>query len=233
MEQQFSNFDILKLDLNKTQWGVFFEYVQKNGILQRLDNFLSEEKNTKTIWPDSSKIFNAMELTNFENIKIIILGQDPYHTPNVAMGLAFGHDQGNKKIQPSLKNIYKEMKSCGYSVNEKSGDLTKWATQGVLLLNTALTVVEKKPGSHSKEWKEFTKAIIKFLSDHVPNMVVVLWGNHAQKYEPLFDAKKHKIIKSAHPSPLSATKGFFGSDPFTKCNEQLKIWNMTEIDWNL
>lgn len=216
---------------NKSGWSPFFVDRIKDGIIPELNKFLQNEK--CTIFPEPNKIFNAMVTTKLIDIKVIIIGQDPYHTPGAAMGLAFSHEDGHKKIQPSLKNIYKEVIACGYKVNPKSGDLSKWANQGVFLINTALTVQQGKPNSHSKEWVKFTEKLFSFINEKVKHSVVIMWGNHAQSYEKYFDSSRHKIMKSAHPSPFSANSGFFGSKPFIICNEQLKIWGMKEIDWNL
>jgi uracil-DNA glycosylase len=218
---------------NKSGWAPFFESIVADKTLSILNDFLRKEAKEFTIYPEPNKIFNAMILTKLVDIKVIIIGQDPYHTPGAAMGLAFSHEKDCKKIQPSLKNIYAELKSCGYKVNEKSGDLTKWAEQGVFLINTALTVRQGKPNSHSKEWESFTKKLFAFLNKNIKRSVVVMWGGHAQSYENLFDASRHKLIKSVHPSPLSAHSGFFGSKPFTLCNKQLKTWGIKEVDWNL
>jgi uracil-DNA glycosylase len=225
---------ILQKSLNAGlgSWTPFFENISSN-IISKLDAFLEIEYRTKNVYPEPSKIFNALILTPLNKIKVVIIGQDPYHTKNVATGLAFGHSPENKKIQPSLKNIHKELESCGYKVNNKSGDLVRWATQGVLLINTALTVIEGKPNSHSNEWKLFTTELLKFVSKNVDHAVIILWGNYAQKYENMFDPTKHKFIKSAHPSPLSATNGFFGSEPFLKCNKFLTEWGIDVVDWNL
>jgi len=218
---------------SKSGWASFFEDLLKDKTLSIINKFLQKEAEERVIYPDPDKIFNAMILTKLVDIKVIIIGQDPYHSPGAAMGLAFSHDKDCKKIQPSLKNIYKEMKSCGYKVNDYSGDLTKWANQGVFLINTALTVQQGKPNSHSEIWRSFTKKLFTFINTKIKNSVVIMWGAHAQSYENLFDSTRHKIIKSAHPSPLSAHNGFYGSKPFIVCNEQLKLWGVDEIDWKL
>lgn len=218
---------------NKSGWAPFFESITTDKTLSILNDFLRKEAKESTIFPEPNKIFNAMILTKLTDIKVVIIGQDPYHNPGAAMGLAFSHDKDYKKIQPSLKNIYTELESCGYKVNKKSGDLTKWAKQGVFLINTTLTVRQGKPNSHSKEWKDFTNKLFIFLNKNIKRLIVVMWGSHAQSYENLFDTTRHKLIKSVHPSPLSAHAGFFGSKPFILCNKQLKIWGMKEIDWNL
>lgn len=217
----------------KSGWDVFFKAVIKDKTISTLNAFLRQENETFNIYPPPEKIFNAMILTKLQDVKVIIIGQDPYHTPGAAMGLAFSHENDYGKVQPSLRNVYKELVDCGYKVNTKSGDLTKWAKQGVFLINTALTVRQGQANSHSKEWIPFTEKLFKFMNEQLTHCVVIMWGAHAQSYAKYFDSKKHKKLMSSHPSPFSANAGFFGSKPFLKCNEQLKAWKMKEIDWNL
>ena len=218
---------------NKSGWAPFFVDRIDDKTIGAINKFLQDESKKCAIYPEPKKIFNAMILTKLTDIKVIIIGQDPYHTPGAAMGLAFSHEKDCKKIQPSLQNIYEELISCGYKVNAKSGDLTKWTQQGVFLINTALTVQQGKPNSHSKEWEKFTEKLFTFMNEKIKRSVVIMWGAHAQSYEKYFDATRHEMIKSPHPSPFSAHKGFFGSKPFIMCNKQLKKWGMEEIDWNL
>ena len=177
--------------------------------------------------------FAALNTTSLENVKVVILGQDPYHNYNQANGLSFSVKNG-VTIPPSLKNIFKELQSdLGYKI-PTSGDLELWAKQGVLLLNATLTVRAHKPGSHQKiGWETFTDKIISLISEKYEHIVFILWGNFAQQKVKLIDEKKHFIIKSVHPSPFSARNGFFGSKPFSKCNEYLTSVKKENIDWNL
>lgn len=198
-----------------------------------LKAFLIEEKKKYNIFPPGSKIFAAFNYTTFENVRVVILGQDPYHGPNQANGLCFSVSDGIRK-PPSLQNIYKELNNdLGYPIAE-SGNLEKWARQGVLLLNATLTVRASQAGSHqNKGWENFTDAVISSLSAEKENLVFILWGKFAQNKEGMIDSKKHHIIKSAHPSPFSVYRGFFGSKPFSKTNDYLKQTNQMEINWEL
>jgi len=183
----------------------------------------SERKNGKIIYPKDENVLKAIELSDFEGVRVVILGQDPYHGPGQAMGLAFSVPDG-VKIPPSLKNIFKEMKrDLGKSI-PKSGNLTTWAEEGVLLLNTVLTVEKGKAGSHKGiGWEKFTNTIIKQLSDQRKGIVFVLWGRQAQEKEILIDTNKHFVLKSPHPSPFSAHKGFFGNGHFSKIRKLLGV----------
>lgn len=185
----------------------------------------------KAIFPPSTHVFNAFALTPFDTVKVVILGQDPYHGDDQAHGLSFSV-QDNVRTPPSLKNIYKELASdLGVPIPE-SGNLEHWATQGVLLLNATLTVESGKPGSHQKlGWERFTDAVIKKLSDKKEHVVFLLWGAYAHTKESLIDASKHLILKAPHPSPLSAYSGFFGSKPFSKTNEYLTQHGIKPIAW--
>ena len=195
------------------------------------ENLLLAKQN-EIIYPPMNLLFNAFELTPFDKTKVIILGQDPYHGQNQAMGLSFSVPKG-VRIPPSLINIFKELKmEFGYEI-PKSGDLTNWAKQGVLLLNSSLSVAANKPNSHSKfGWQIFTDSVIKHLSDKRQNLVFMLWGNYAKAKAALIDENRHLILKAAHPSPL-AGGAFFGCGHFAKCNEYLKTHNKGEIDWDL
>jgi uracil-DNA glycosylase len=193
---------------------------------------LKTEKALKsTIYPKGSLIFNAFEQTPFDKVKVVILGQDPYHNPGQAMGLSFSVPDGVKP-PPSLVNIYKELnKDIGMPI-PSTGNLTKWAQQGVLLLNAALTVRANEPASHSKiGWMEFTDNVIKIISNQKKEVVFLLWGNFAQQKQVLIDATKHKILKAAHPSTLSANNGFFGCNHFSSTNLYLTEKNKNPIDW--
>lgn len=199
----------------------------------KLKKFLIEEKDKYTIFPPGSEIFAAFNFTSFDNVRVVILGQDPYHGPNQANGLCFSVRDGIRK-PPSLQNIFKELNNdLGYPIPE-SGNLEKWAKQGVLLLNATLTVRAAQAGSHqNKGWENFTDKIIFSLSDKKEKLVFILWGKFAQDKENLIDTQKHFVIKSPHPSPFSADRGFFGSKPFSKTNAYLKQTNQQEIKWQL
>lgn len=196
-----------------------------------LREFLKKEYSTKTVFPDMYNIFYALKLTPLKDIKVVILGQDPYHEQGQAMGLSFSVPNG-VKIPPSLVNIFKEIKSeYGYELN--TGDLTGWAKQGVLLLNAVLTVREGVANSHKdKGWEFFTDAVVKKVSDLTSGVVFILWGANARKKSFLIDKSKHLILESAHPSPLSAYNGFFGCGHFKKANEYLSSVGKTQIDWS-
>jgi uracil-DNA glycosylase len=198
-----------------------------------LKAFLVEEKKKHTIFPKGSMIFSAFNKTPFDKVKVVILGQDPYHGENQANGLCFSVSDGIKK-PPSLENIFKELKAdLGFSIPTK-GNLEKWALQGVLLLNATLTVRAHQAGSHQKKgWEIFTDAVIKILSAKKEGLVFILWGNYARAKENLIDASKHSILKAAHPSPFSAYNGFFGCRHFSKTNELLQNQGLVPIDWNL
>lgn len=193
----------------------------------------TEKLQGKTIYPRGQNIFNAFNLTPFDNVKVLLLGQDPYHGPNQAHGLCFSVQKGVVP-PPSLINIFKELKEDIGMAMPNNGDLTKWALQGVLLLNASLTVRAGEPMSHSKiGWASFTDAVIKKVSDKKEHVVFILWGKFAQEKISLIDGDKHYIIKSAHPSPLSATTGFFGSKPFSTTNDYLVKKGVAPIDWKL
>ena len=186
-----------------------------------------------TIYPPKDQIFRALELTPPESVKAVIIGQDPYHGQGQANGLAFSVNPG-VKVPPSLRNIFKELHNdVGCSI-PKSGNLTKWAKEGVLLLNTALTVRAHRANSHKDcGWTWFTDNVIKILSDRRENLVFILWGGNARSKKPLIDRSKHLVLECAHPSPLSAYNGFFGCRHFSKTNEYLAAHGKTPIDWQL
>ncbi len=200
-----------------------------------LKEFLVREKaEKKIIYPPGSQIFAAFDTTPFEKVKVVILGQDPYHGPNQAHGLCFSVNDGIP-FPPSLKNIFKELLNDIPEFSApRSGNLTKWAEQGVLLLNATLTVRGSEAGSHqNKGWENFTDEVIRQLSERRAHLVFILWGNFAQSKARLIDSGKHCIIKSAHPSPLSAFNGFFGSKPFSQTNTYLIENHIEPIDWIL
>ena len=208
--------------------------LNNNGFFDSLNkpiSFLEKELlDNKDISPAIENIFNAFKYCNFESTKVVIFGQDPYFQSGIANGLAFSVDE-DQIIPASLKNIYKEIKDDIGPSKNKSGCLKSWAKQGVLLLNTALTVEVSKPGSHSNiGWDNFIYDIIKLINNK-PNVVFILWGKHAQKYIRYLNNKNHLILYGPHPSPLSAYRGFFGSKHFSKCNNYLIRNNLKEIDW--
>lgn len=192
---------------------------------------LEEKRKGLVLYPPGKEIFNAFNLTPFHQVKVVILGQDPYHGRGQAHGLCFSVPKGITP-PPSLKNIFKEIKDdVGIEIPEEKGDLTGWAKQGVLLLNALLTVRAGEPASHHNiGWEQFTDTVIKKLSDEREHLVFILWGKFAQQKESLIDARKHLILKSAHPSPFSATK-FFGNKHFSKTNEYLARNGTEKIDW--
>lgn len=198
----------------------------------KIREFLKSEYSAHTIFPSMYDIFNAFKLTPFSKVKVVILGQDPYHGEGQAMGLSFSVPK-NKELPPSLKNIYKELKD-DLGVNPPdSGDLTAWAKQGVLLLNTVLTVRAGMANSHAgKGWEILTDDVIKKISGDRKNVVFILWGNNARSKKSLIDKSKHLILESAHPSPLSAYNGFFNSKPFSKTNTYLSARGIEPIDWS-
>jgi uracil-DNA glycosylase len=194
--------------------------------------FVKEEYASKTVYPHPKNIFRAFELTPFDNVKVVILGQDPYFNTGQAIGLSFAVEEGIA-LPPSLRNIYKELEGdLGKPLVHKDGDLTRWAKQGVLLLNATLTVRGGAAGSHQgKGWEQFTDAVIKALSEEREHLVFMLWGNYARTKGAHIDRTKHLVIESAHPSPFSARNGFFGSKPFSKTNEYLRKLGSEPIDW--
>ncbi len=201
----------------------------------KLKDFLQKEKATgQVVYPKNSEIFNAFNTTHFDDVKVVILGQDPYHGAHQAHGLSFSVQKGIATPR-SLINIYKELQTDipGFKI-PNHGNLEEWAKQGVLLLNATLTVRASSPGSHQKQgWEEFTDEVIKTISDKKEGIVFILWGAFAQSKATLIDEKKHFILKSPHPSPFSADRGFFGSKPFSKTNEILRKEGKAEINWQI
>ncbi len=213
-------------------WSIHLDPLFKRESYLRLTDFLThQESNNLTLFPPKDQIFNAFELSNFKQTKVVIVGQDPYHNEHQAHGLSFSVPEG-VKIPPSLRNIYQELElDLGIPPNP-SGSLEHWAKQGVLLLNSALTVEKNSPGSHAKTpWVDFTESVIQLLSDKKQNLVFLLWGAHAQKKIELIDQNKHLVLSASHPSPFSAHKGFFGCKHFSKTNEYLKIHKLKSINW--
>lgn len=201
---------------------------------QNLRNFVNNAYKTTTCFPEQSNIFSAFNHCSFEEVKVVIIGQDPYHGRGQANGLCFSVQDGIKH-PPSLVNILKELSENYNIFYPATGNLEAWAKQGVLLLNATLTVEEAKAGSHqNKGWETFTDAVIKTISDQKEQVVFLLWGGFAKKKSKLIDAKKHHILTTGHPSPLSANRGYwFGNKHFLKTNEFLKENNLSEIDWEL
>ncbi len=197
----------------------------------KLTDFVRDEYRTRKTFPPAKLIFNAFEHTPFDKVKVVILGQDPYHNDGQAHGLCFSVPEGIQP-PPSLVNIFKEInRDLGIPV-PPSGDLTRWANQGVLLLNATLTVEAHKAGSHQKKgWEEFTDAAIHRLADNRENLVFILWGSYAQKKASFIDTTKHLVLKSVHPSPLSAHNGFFGNNHFSETNKYLESKGITPIEW--
>lgn len=213
--------EVLKQEFNKPYF------------LQVAAHLKTEKASGVTVYPPGSLIFNAFNTTPFDEVKVVILGQDPYHGPGQAHGLSFSVPDGVPP-PPSLVNIYKELHADIGMPIPKTGNLTKWAQQGVFLLNAMLTVRANEPASHSKiGWMDFTNAVIRKISDEKKGVVFLLWGKFAQEKQVLIDETKHHVLKAAHPSPFSADKGFFGCKHFSKTNEILVAQGLTPIDWEI
>lgn len=211
-------------------WANLLKNEFEKPYFKELQDFLEKEYSTKTIYPEMANIFNALNAVKYEDVKVVIIGQDPYHEPNQAHGLAFSVQDG-VEIPPSLVNIYKEIEDDLGIKCQNSGNLIRWAKQGVLLLNTCLTVRRAQANSHrGKGWEIFTNEVIKLLSKREDPMVFILWGSNAQAFAPEI-ASHHLILKAPHPSPLSAYRGFFGCKYFSKTNNFLISHNKTPIDW--
>ena len=205
----------------------------KKEYFEKLMDFVKEEYKTKTIYPKQNEVFNAFRYTDFDNVKVVILGQDPYHGPNQAEGLSFSVSNDVVK-QPSLQNIFKELESDLAIPFPKLNSLKPWAKEGVLLLNAVLTLEAHKPTSHKdKGWEIFTDNVIKKINEKEIPVVFILWGSYARKKKTLITNKKHLVIESPHPSPFSAYNGFFGSKPFSKTNKFLKQNGIKEVNWKV
>lgn len=208
-------------------WKKVLEGEFEKDYFTHLAEFIKAEYKSSTIYPPPKFIFRAFDLTPFDKVKVVILGQDPYHGDGQANGLAFAVAQGVRP-PPSLQNIYKEIKSDLNCV----GDINQWPSQGVLLLNSTLTVQAHQAGSHQNiGWEKFTGAVIRTLSEQKDHLVFILWGNYAKQKGQVIDTSKHLVISSPHPSPFSAYTGFFGSRPFSKCNAYLESHSLAPIDW--
>jgi len=214
------------------EWGKALADYFETDKFKNLADFVRQEYVNKKVYPKPENIFAAFSLTPFSKVKVIILGQDPYHGTGQAHGLCFSVPTGVTP-PPSLKNIYKEIETdLQIKKYFSDGNLEPWAKQGVFLLNAILSVVAHQPTSHQKiGWEEFTDTVIKTLSDNREHLVFMLWGNYARSKKSLIDSSKHFILEAPHPSPFSAYSGFFGCRHFSQCNKQLKIWGETEINW--
>ena len=220
----------MNLDLPNS-WKTLLSDEFDKDYFQKLTDFVNDEYSSHEIFPSRELIFNAFDKCSVEDVKVVILGQDPYHTPGVAHGLCFSVPDG-VKIPPSLRNIYKELLTDVDKEIPKTGNLEHWAKQGVLMLNATLTVRSHEAGSHQKKgWETFTDTVIKKISDSKEDVVFILWGAYAQKKGALIDESKHYILKSVHPSPLSASRGFFGQKHFSKTNEFLSSKGLSKISW--
>ena len=216
--------------MTNNYWDAVLKEEYEKNYFKNIAMFINKEYKEKIVYPPKIDILRALKLTDYNDVKVVILGQDPYHGENEANGLSFSVNEGIK-LPPSLKNIYKELYD-DLGITKTTGDLTSWANQGVLLLNSVLTVLKDTPTSHSKiGWQEYTDAIIRKLNEREKTIVFILWGNYARSKKNLITNKRHYIIESPHPSPFSANSGFFGSRPFSKTNEFLKKNNIKEIEW--
>jgi uracil-DNA glycosylase len=220
----------MTVKINET-WRAPLQEEFDKPYFEQLTGFVREEYGSKSIYPHSSLIFNAFEQCPFDKLKAVIIGQDPYHGPGQAHGLCFSVNDG-VAFPPSLRNIFEEIKQDTGADVPPSGNLTRWAEQGVLLLNATLTVRAGEAGSHQgKGWETFTDAVIKKVADEKENIVFLLWGAYAQKKAAMIDPTRHKILTAVHPSPLSAYRGFFGCKHFSQANEYLKEKGKEEIRW--
>ena len=215
-------------------WYEKLKHVFDTPTYLELEQFLDHEYNTKTIYPAPEKVFNALNLVKYDDVKVVIIGQDPYHNPKQAHGLSFSVEE-DINPPPSLINIYKELQNDLGCKIPNHGNLTKWAKQGVLLLNSVLTVEKNKPNSHKgKGWELITSKIVKCLSDRNDPVIFLLWGNNAKGFMKYIDINKHYILTAVHPSPMSANQGgWFGCRHFSKTNEILKTLNKSPIDWQI
>lgn len=211
-------------------WDVILKDEMQKEYFKKLGIFVKSEYKAKTVFPPYENIFDALRFTDYEDVKVVILGQDPYHGLGEAHGLSFSVKEGIRK-PPSLQNIFKELCS-DLNIKREASDLTDWAKQGVLLLNSIMTVVQDKPLSHKdKGWENFTDSVIKALNDREKPVIFLLWGSYARSKKEFITNKRHYVIESVHPSPLSANRGFFGSKPFSKINKILNENSQKEIEW--
>lgn len=221
----------MTLNISKS-WNQVLAQFFETQTWKKLSRFVEKEYQSKIIYPKKECIFNALKMTPFHQVKVVILGQDPYHQEHQAHGLAFSVPT-EISVPPSLKNIYKEIESdLGITKDFSNGNLKSWTDQGVLLLNSVLTVEKDKPGSHANMgWEEFTDYIIQKISDKQDNIVFLLWGNYAKKKGSIIDRSKHLVLESSHPSPLGAYRGFIGCRHFSQTNSYLRKYNKEEIKW--
>ncbi len=212
-------------------WKLHLKNEFEKEYFQKLVSFVKNEYQNKRIYPPGNLIFNAFDLCPFDEVKVVILGQDPYHGPSQAHGLCFSVQDGIQ-FPPSLRNIFKEINNDLGTEIPKSGNLTRWAQQGVFLLNATLTVQAHMAGSHQKKgWEIFTDAVIKTLAEQKEHLVFLLWGAYAQRKAEMIDKSKHLVLESVHPSPLSASRGFFGNHHFSLTNNYLRDQNISSISW--
>lgn len=219
------------MKVHETDWRPLLQAETEKPYWRELIDFVNSERQNGQVFPKTVDVFSALHLTPYKDVRVVILGQDPYHNDGQAMGLSFSVPDG-VRIPPSLVNIYKELATDIGKDVPKTGDLTSWARQGVLLLNSVLTVRAHQAASHQgKGWEKFTDAILQAFNDKSEHVVFILWGGFARKKKSLIDTSRHTIIESAHPSPLSAYNGFFGSKPFSKTNEALVSHGQKPIEW--
>lgn len=221
------------MGINCENWSALFKEESEKDYFIKLNQFIDKEYDSKIVYPSREDLFRAFQATSYEEVKVVIIGQDPYHGKGQAHGMSFSVQKG-VTIPPSLRNMYKELHADLGLAAPNHGYLMEWANEGVLLLNTVLTVRESEPNSHKgKGWEQFTDAVIRKLNDRSRPVIFLLWGKHAEQKETLITNSRHTVIKSPHPSPFSANRGFFGSRPFSKVNAVLKEMGEKEIDWQL
>lgn len=224
---------LMRTDTIPASWKSVLEAEFAKPYFAELSRYVDAERKSATVFPPEEEVFAALEATPYDKVKVLILGQDPYHGPGQGHGLCFSVKPG-VAVPPSLVNMYKELETDLGIARSKSGYLMSWAQQGVLLLNAVLTVRQAEPNSHKdRGWEQFTDAVIKAVSAKSDHVVFVLWGAYAKKKAKLIDAKKHTVLQGAHPSPLSASAGFFGSKPFSKINDDLEKNGRGKIDWSV
>lgn len=220
------------MKIKASGWNSYLKEEMSSNYFKTLMETVDSLYETSMVFPPKEEVYKAFDLVDFKDVKVVIIGQDPYHGAFQANGLSFSVSKG-VKLPPSLQNIYKELES-DLGIRNLNGDLSKWAEQGVFLLNATLTVEEKKAGSHQKiGWEKFTDAVIEQLSKHREDIVFILWGSYAQKKGKNIDRSKHCVIETVHPSPLSVYRGFYGSKPFSKSNGYLASKGIKTIDWKV